>query len=182
MNASKGPPNLSLLQRCQSGEQAAWNSLFKAWAQPIFRWSVFLGLSSDQAEEVVQEVFMLAARKIDTCHSDAAIYSWLFGITRHLVANRRRLAWVRKMIYREDIGGVDAASGDEEEMAFVRNCVKQLPLKQQEVLLLCDIEGHTRDEAASLLALAPGTVASRLRLARQGFARIWEQKCNSANN
>jgi RNA polymerase sigma-70 factor (ECF subfamily) len=50
-----------------------------------------------------------------------------------------------------------------------------LPKKQAEVLVLLDIEGHTREEAAEMLDVPPGTVASRLRLAREGFRKVWEE-------
>ena len=45
----------------------------------------------------------------------------------------------------------------------------------QVVCILLEIEGMTRDEVASALGLAPGTVASRARLAKKAFKKHWSR-------
>ena len=58
-----------------------------------------------------------------------------------------------------------------ESAATVRAILKRLPPPQREVFYLCELEAHTQAEVAELLNIAPGTVKSRLRLARGRFDR-----------
>jgi RNA polymerase sigma-70 factor (ECF subfamily) len=51
----------------------------------------------------------------------------------------------------------------------VREALARLPEAQREVLVLCEMEGRTDEEAAALLGIPSGTAKSRLRLARARF-------------
>ena len=63
----------------------------------------------------------------------------------------------------------------------VRRCLSRLPRTQAEVLVLMDIEGFTRDEVADMLSLRPGTVASRLRLARTALRVDLDPRVEATN-
>jgi RNA polymerase sigma-70 factor (ECF subfamily) len=168
-----------LLERCKAGDQRAWSELFHARVDQIFRWCVLLGLPRDAAADAAQEVLATAARRIDTCPAESALASWLYQIARRVVANARRNRWWRRVL----------TSGEELEPAFesegthdaqveleVRTILAALPAAQAEVLVLMEIEGYTREETAEMLGVPAGTVASRLRLARVAFRKIWEQQ------
>jgi RNA polymerase sigma-70 factor (ECF subfamily) len=169
----------ALLSACQAGDRTALERLFTDQAPRVYRWAVLLGLSGADAEDVAQEVLATAARRIGTCEAEAALSSWLYQITRRVVANARRSAWVRRIFRRgEDDDAVPAFVGTAQvepdtELA-VRRCFKRLSVMQAEVLLLCEVEGYTRPEVAQMLGVPEGTVASRLRLARDAFRRQWQ--------
>lgn len=168
----------SLVEGCRQGDETAWRKLFERFARPIYRWAVLLGLPPADAEEAAQEVLVVAARKIDQCRSDEGLKPWLFRITRHVVANARRKVWLRRGVLSETppepAFEPGAHMGREEELA-VRKCMKALSHRHREVLILADVEGHTRDEIAAALGIPPGTVASRLRLARTAFRARWDE-------
>ena len=165
-----------LLAGCRAGNAAAWARLFSAWAGRIYRWAVLLGLSPADAEEASQDVLATAARRIEDCRDEAAIGVWLYQITRRVVANRRRLGWVRRVWLAEEQpepAFENTGSASTEEELSVRACLASLSRGHAEVLVMMDVEGFTRDETAQILALPPGTVASRLRKARQSFESHW---------
>ena len=56
----------------------------------------------------------------------------------------------------------------------MRRCFRRLSRGHAEVLLLADVEGYTRVEISRILGVPEGTVASRLRLAREAFRLRWE--------
>jgi RNA polymerase sigma-70 factor (ECF subfamily) len=164
----------TLLDRCRRGEQAAWRELFERYAGSVYRWSRFFGFGAAGAEEVTQEVFVTAFRRIGACGSERQIPPWLFQITRRKAANARRLGWFRRMVRLSD-SRIDATlPGDGVLSRDLENVLRRMPLKLVEVLLLHDLEGRSRSEIAEVLGLAEGTVASRLVGARALFAELWE--------
>lgn len=174
---SEAPP-ASLLARCQAGDGRAFEVLFQQRAPQVYRWAVLLGLRPAEAEDAAQEVLAIAARRIDRCHAEEALTSWLYQTTRRVVANARRLTWWRRWFASPELCDEVAFGHDSPREAGreleVRRCLAALPPAQAEVLLLMDLEGFTREEAAELLGLRPGTVASRLRLAREAFRARWD--------
>lgn len=182
--ASKGPGGL--LAACQAGDRLALERLFLSVAPRVFRWAVLLGLSAQDAEDAAQETLAIAARDLRRCTAEAALTSWLFQITRRVASNSRRSAWIRRVFRSaseaDDEAAFEGASGDDAEHELaVRRCFRLLSRPQAEVLLLADVEGYTRLEIAAMLELPQGTVASRLRLARESFRHHWESHTTSSS-
>lgn len=169
--AARAAPPVDLAQ-LRAGDRAAWQQLFSAYAGRIYRWAMLRGLSSADAEELAQETLAVAWRRIGRCRAPEALTTWLYQITRRLVANHHRKAWVRRVLLGADTPqiAVDALPDD---ALTARRLLATLPADLAEVLILRDVEGYTRDEVASLLSLQPGTVASRLRRARAAFGAAW---------
>ena len=172
----------NLREGCRKGNPRAWERLFAAWSARVYRWAVLRGLGPTEAEDAAQEVLAIAARRIEQCRSEAALGSWLFQITRRVAANTRRLGWLRRMIPFSSESESPApafqheAPADVERELAIRRCLATLPRAQAEVLMLMEIEGLTREEAAEMLGIPPGTVASRLRLGREAFRARWEEE------
>jgi RNA polymerase sigma-70 factor (ECF subfamily) len=150
--------------------------LFERCAPRVHRWALLLGLRASEADDAVQDVLATVARRIQCCESDIVFTSWLYQITRRVVANARRGQWLRRILLLAD-GPVPpegkASDATLELDLAVRRCLRSLPLRQAEVLVLAEIEGYTRREICELLAVPEGTVASRMRLARRAFLRCW---------
>lgn len=169
---------MDLLDACKAGDERAWERLIRERNAQVYRWAVLLGLKPAEAEDATQEVFAVAARRVETCRSEEALGSWLYQITRRVVANARRTGWWRRAVLGEDapqsaFGQSDPA--DVERELAVRACLDRLPRAQAEALVLMEVEGYTREEVAEFLGIPPGTVASRVRLARESFRKQWEK-------
>lgn len=172
-----------LLERCKDGEAAAWQELFSRRAGQIYRWAVLLGLPPSEAEDAAQEVLATAARRIETCQAEEAMTSWLYQITRRIVANVRRSSWWRRWLTTDELPETTAfEKGSQDIELEIRRCLGRLSRKQAEVILLVDIEGFTQAEAAEALGLQPGTVASRLRLARTSFRQHYRKGDTKGTN
>ncbi|MCB1126833.1 MAG: RNA polymerase sigma factor [Verrucomicrobiae bacterium] len=86
-----------LIQRCVRGDEAAWNEVFDTHYDAVFRF--LYGQSSDftteDAEELSQEVFLAAIQNISAFQSRSGLQTWLFRIAmnrgRDLIAKRRAL-------------------------------------------------------------------------------------------
>jgi RNA polymerase sigma-70 factor, ECF subfamily len=171
------PTPSGLLTRCQAGEPSAWREIFRRWGERIYRWAVLLGLSSADAEDAAQEVLATAVRCIGRCRAEEAMTRWLYQITRRVVSNFRQTAWLRRVVggRRADLGAfAQAGPADAELELAARRCLRRLPRRQAEVLMMHDLIGFTRDECAEILGVPPGTVASRLLRGQEAFRRMWE--------
>jgi RNA polymerase sigma-70 factor, ECF subfamily len=169
----------NLLAACKAGDENAWERLFRERAAQVYRWAVVLGLSPTCAEDAAQEVLATAARRIHTCRSEHVLCSWLYQITRRVVANKRRLAWWRRAFSVGDAPLEPAFertdhSGPETELA-VRACLSRMDKKHVELLLLAYVEGFTKEELAEMQGIPSGTVATRLRAAKAHFQEIWNK-------
>lgn len=167
---------MSLVEACQADEPWAWRQMVDTWASAVYRWCVLLGLSARDAEDAVQDVFATASERMNTCTCDEVLGSWLYQITRRHAANRRRLAWCKKVFFMEDEQTTAFAPGrNVDDELEVRNVLSRLPMRHVEVLVLMDVEGFTRRETAEILDLAEPAVASRLRRAREAFRAAYRR-------
>jgi RNA polymerase sigma-70 factor (ECF subfamily) len=168
------PAPASAVQRA-SGE-ARLRSMVQQHFDFIWRSLRALGLSAASADDACQQVFIIASRKLELIAAGSE-RSFLFATARGVAANARR-ANIRN---REDAderaleGEIDRAP-DPEQVA-TRNEAKRLlemilagmAEDVRTVFVLFELEGMTTAEIAELLALPMGTVASRLRRAREHF-------------
>jgi RNA polymerase sigma factor (sigma-70 family) len=138
-----------------------------------------LGNAAD-AEDAFQATFLVLVRKASSLRSPRTLAGWLHGVARRTalaarscIARRRakEAALLPRVVVPEDTADDLRATLDEE--------LGRLAEKYRIAVVLCDLEGKTRKEAAHQLGWAEGTVASRLargrgllaqRLARRGFA------------
>ncbi len=139
-----------------------------------------LGDSHD-AEDAFQAVFLVFARKADTIRPPGAVGGWLYGVAVR-TANKAKVAAARRR-RREMIAATperDPASRERErpehspELAELRTALDaelaRLPESLRTAVVLCDLQGKTRAEAAAELGCPEGTVAARLHRARKRLA------------
>jgi RNA polymerase sigma-70 factor, ECF subfamily len=173
-----------LLRRIIAGEEDSFVSFYRRWQTRIFRFALHMSGSASVAEDVTQETFMSVIR--DASRFDPALgtaSAYLFGIARNQVL--RRLEKDRMLVPFPDAdetplesrsktngNGHHATSVQPVDLArkqtieHVREAVLSLPGHYREVVVLCDLQEMSYEEAAAVLACAIGTVRSRLHRAR----------------
>jgi RNA polymerase sigma-70 factor (ECF subfamily) len=162
-------------------DAGAIDGLYRAHARQVLGWVIRLGGPHLDAEDVAHDVFAVAIQRLGSFRGDAAVATWLFAITRRVVANARRRAAFRRFFGLHDVPEpIDAGPGPEEEVERLRRrrqvqrALERLPTGHREVLVLVDLEGRTAPETASMLDVPVGTVYSRLHNARKRFAEALE--------
>ena len=144
--------------------------LVDAWAVPVLRWCARLGGPRIDPEDAAQDVFERVLRRLPTLRDPATLPAWLFQLTRRVVIDHRRRAWLRRWVGGTVPDVSDPRGVDDADTARVVHAVLDvLPRDLREVLVLCDLEERTADEAAELVSVPVGTIRSRLRRARERF-------------
>lgn len=163
----------------KDGDPEAVDQLYRTHAARVLGWVIRLGGPRLDAEDVAQEVFIVALKTARRYRGDASVSTWLFGITRNVVANARRRAAIRSFMGLPDVPEpADRSPRSDEALASLRQrrrvqqALESLKTRQREVLVLVDLEGRTAPEAAALLGVPTGTVHSRLHHARRAFATL----------
>jgi len=123
------------------------------------------------AEDAFQNVFLLLARKAGSIHERTLLAGWLYGTACRTAAHARADAARRRG--REALAEAGRPSGDPAVEAVARELsavldeeVGHLPERYRSPIILCHVEGQTRDEAARRLGCSPRTLQRHLERGR----------------
>lgn len=138
-----------------------------------------LGIREADAEDAVQDVFVIVHGKLATFEGRSRITTWLFGICFRVAQAKRRKAHVRYEAPEEStsdpIDPTALSPVDEllqgEALALLEDVLDALSIEQRAVFTLFELDGLSGQQIAELLDLPLGTIYSRLRLAREAFQR-----------
>lgn len=142
----------------------------------VWRAARRLGVPSAALDDVVQDVFLVVHRKLETFEGRSSLRSWVFGITLRVVRDRRRTAKRKPEHAMDDDAALADPSSDPQRDALRREALHtllkvldSLSEEQREVFVLAELEELTAPEIADALAVNLNTVYSRLRAARKSF-------------
>jgi RNA polymerase sigma factor (sigma-70 family) len=166
-----------LLERFLGGQdRAALETLLHRHARMV--WGVCRrALGPDDAEDAFQATFLVLLRKAASIRSRERLASWLYGVAYRTARKARQRAAQRRAREKQVAVMPDAPvwpPRDEfgpELRAVLDEELSRLPEKYRSTIVLCDLEGRSRPEAARQLRLPEGTVASRLTRGRALLAR-----------
>jgi len=182
--AEVGGREASLVQRCASGEEAAYSELVGDHQRMVVQLAVNLLGDRDEALDLSQEVFLKVFRTIHRFRGQSSLRTWIYRIAVNQARNRHRF-WRRR--HRGDQVSLDAhvaahgefLSGglsrpdrvlDQKELASrLQNALDNLPFDQRTAIVLREVDGLSYEEIAFSLGVAVGTVKSRLTRARQAL-------------
>ncbi len=164
--------------------------LFDAHAQYLCRVVHRLTGSREVAEDVVQEVFLLAYNRRHELEDRTGIRTWLYRVAVNHVRHRRRsYARYQGLLDRyqnrpetRDSVAPDEAASQVQRGQLIHECVSQLSAKQREVFVLYELEELEGTEIATILEIPVNTVWSRLRLARAAFRKVWAQRVDDVES
>ena len=164
-------------------------SLYRMYAAKVGRWAARLGGPSIEVEDVVQEVFLVAKRRLVSFRADGggSVTTWLFRATDRIVKATRRKQRLRRLFgvaADVDAAGAGVAAGpmpsDELEhrqaVARAYQVLDRLPARHRRVLILFELEGLSTQEIATLIGARAGTVRVWLFRARAAFLQHHDEE------
>lgn len=185
------PADLPLVRRAQAGDLDAFGELVDRNRRAVFRAALAAVGSVTEADDVAQEAFMTAFRKLQTFRGESSFRTWLLAITWRKAIDRRKSIgrWVARLAsprqasdFEEPLDIVEhlPATGPTQEDALLtttegrqlRKLIASLPKKLRDPLLLACSGDHAYEQIAGMLGVPLGTVKWRISEAK----RVLKQK------
>lgn len=152
--------------------ERGFEALFAAHHDFIRRSALALGVPPSIVDDVVQDVFIVALRRLPDLDPTASARGWLYGILRN-VARRSKAKHARPPLHlapRPD-APPDEALDWRRAAGVVERFLAGLDDDKREVFVLCELEGLTAPEAAAATGTKLNTIYSRLRTVRALFTK-----------
>lgn len=162
-----------LLAIALDGAEDAFAALYRRRQAGVYRFALQMTGSTAAADDVTQETFLALLTHGNRYDAGrGAVASFLYGIARNHV-----MKWLERhppALLEEDLPGEDDPLEDltrRETIEGVRRAVLGLPPVYREVVVLCDLQDFSYEQAAQTLRCPIGTVRSRLCRGRSMLAR-----------
>jgi RNA polymerase sigma-70 factor, ECF subfamily len=172
-------PDLADVHAAQKGDSAAFAALLDRLQLRVFRFILRQAASNQDAEDLTQETFLEAYRRLSTFQETARFSTWVMGIAQNLVRNyRNRSPQFRyQTVPSDSLLSLSHEGENPEELLGQRNRIQKLQqgIEQnltpelQEALTLVTLEGMDYQEVALLLSIPVGTVKTRVFRARKAL-------------
>ena len=176
--------DLNLVRRAKTGDTDAFGELVERNRKAVFRAAVAALGSTTDADDVAQEAFVMAYRKLASFRGEAAFRTWLLAITWRKALDRRKSVgrWLRLTVTPAEpetdaINWIEHMPSDrrsqEEDLAgaqlqqTIRRLIRTLPRKLRDALLLAGSGDYNYSQISFILGVPVGTVKWRVSEARR---------------
>jgi RNA polymerase sigma-70 factor (ECF subfamily) len=175
----------ALARRALTGDHAAFETIVTLYAERVYRLARRLTRSPADAEEVVQETFLRAYRRLDGFRGEAALSTWLYRIATnaarmlHRGRARHPTESLEAYLPRFDPQGRHASDADHARAAdadeildrrrlarHAKDALERLPDRYRAPFVLRDLEEMPTAEVAAVLKVSPEVVRQRVHRAR----------------
>jgi RNA polymerase sigma-70 factor, ECF subfamily len=165
--------DIALVERCRSGDLAAFEELYRAHAGKLFSVACRMVGNPADAEDLLQEIFLSAHRKLDGFRGESALGTWLYRLATnhcldHLRSRAARMNQVTDAL--DDEPGQPAGRTLAEQTVTkmdLERALARLPEGCRAAFVLHDVQGLEHREVAEVLGVAEGTSKSQVHKARQ---------------
>jgi len=186
-NALDNQSDDELIGLTRSGQQEAFGALIRRYQGRLYNSMTHFLRNETEAEDVVQDAFVLALTKLDSFKGNSQFYTWLYRIAHN--------AAISKLRKKRPSVSLDQTRNDEDSPRFtvptneeqpherlqrleraelLQKAMDRLTDEHRSILILREMEEMDYESIAGVLRLAVGTVRSRLHRARGCLREIME--------
>lgn len=164
--------DLALVARCRNNEPGAFEQVYRTHAPRLFGLASRL-VGRTEAEDLLQEIFLTAHRKLNQFKGESTLSTWLFRLATnlcldHLRSRGARLTRMSDTMDEDPESGVAAAGaiGGVIDRLDLERAIAALPAGYRAAFVLHDVEGLGHREVGEALGVSEGTSKSQLHRAR----------------
>lgn len=157
----------------------SFEELYRDHFRFVWRSARRLGVARAELDDAVQDVFMVVHKKLPHYESRHPPRAWLFAITRRVAADYRRtlrrkggLLPLHEEAAREQNAGPLRDAMNQERSDVILEFLAGVDDERRDAFILCELEQFSAPEIAAAIDANTSTVYSRIRLAREAFARF----------
>lgn len=159
------------VKEAQAGDTVAFERLYRENVDRVYALCFRLAGNSGEAEELTQDVFVHAWKKLESFRGDSAFSTWLHRLAVNVVLTARRTDKRRtaRVMTTDNLAIYETDSRSEpvgDRMDLDREMAR-LPDAARTVFVMHEIEGYTHEEIAQLTGRAEGTCKTLLHRARK---------------
>ncbi len=173
--------DVRLAARCRTGDLAAFEELYRAHSTRLYAVAYRMLGRAEDAEDMLQEVFLLAFRKLSSFKGDSSLGTWLYRLGVNACLDRLRSKARRNDQQTEwlddDLPPARATTpgGGVLDRLALERALQALPAGCRAAFLLHDVEGFEHREIASMLGIAEGTSKSQVHKARMRLRTLLDR-------
>lgn len=163
----------ALIERAKSGDKKAYETLYKTAVGKVY--SLCLRMCCDEAiaEDLTQEAFINAWRRIDSFQSNSSFATWMYRIATNTVIDfmRSKRHW-KHVDLNEEAVLVQSESFNKDVSMDIERAMGLLPDQARLVFICYEFLGYQHNEIADSTGLAVGTCKAHLYRARQLMQKV----------
>lgn len=178
-------PDLADVHSAQAGDSVAFAALLERLHLRVFRFILRQAACNQDAEDLTQETFLEAYRRLSSFQESARFSTWVLGIAQNLVRNYRNRSpqFKYQSVPSDTLLTLTDEGNNPEQQLQQKNRInrlrdgieQQLAPELRQALTLVTLEGMNYQEVADILNIAVGTVKTRVFRARKALREILEQ-------
>lgn len=167
-----------IIDRCREGSQKAQFQLYELYYKPMYSVSLRIVNNEMEAEDVMQEAFLSAFKKIDTYKGEVSFGAWL----KKIVVNRSLDYLKKRKVKFEEINEKTTQISDyqmgtkEVDLAVIKRAIQDLPDGYRVVLSLYLIEGYDHEEISQILGISNSASRTQFLRAKNKLSEIFKHK------
>ena len=168
-------PDVELVELARDGHRTAFDELLRRHDERMRGLAYRLMADRHAMDDALQEAYLKAYRGLGRFKAGSNFGTWLYRITYNACIDELRKRKRAPLSTADQEDPESRRPGPERIVSAsetVRGALAELPVDQRVTVVLVDGEGFDHREAAHILGVAPGTVASRLHRARAALRRI----------
>lgn len=167
----------------ESQSEQAFRSLYRSKTPHLYRLALRLTQDTTRSEELIQETWLIAIRKLAQFEWRSELKTWLIGI---LINLSRKHRWETESLEQVDESQLVSSTTFEENTTLtaldLEQAISKLPPGYRQIIILHDIEGYKHKEIAELLDITEGTSKSQLYHARRSMRAYLSEDIKSARS
>lgn len=166
-----------------------FNRLYNKYHQDLFKFLFYMVKSREQAEDLVQEVYIRVLKSYQNFKGESSEKTWLYAIARNVAidAFRKQKGWKERMLDKIELPSLQIKDGaplpDEiafqrEELRLMYHCLEKCNLDQQSVIILRYIQELSIQETAEVLGWKESKVKTTQHRAVKHLKSLMEEALN----
>lgn len=185
-------PDLDLMRRLQTGEEAALNELMARHKEAVFHFILRYTRNEADAAELTEETFARVYFHAAGFQPKAKVKTWIFSIASNLCRDRHRKKKRFGLFSLDEEKGIDEpyslrerlpderqvspaqATETRETIELIEKEIDRLPVKLKIPFVFCVLEGHSYEECAEMIQRSVKTVETRIYRARKILRQLLE--------